>query len=365
MNSKSFKYYFTFINFSIFILLLLLKNTLIEKNIFFLGILIGFGIIEAVFIYFFSQYNSRVKKNAQFTINLSRGILDEQIYEKAQDEVGLLSDALNEVAINLKFLKNNLKEALQGLFNITENIKNTSDSVINETKNQSGLITETFSSFEYLAKSIKEVAKTAEEVAVVSNKTKQDAAQGGEYIMGMINEMNEISKSSKQITEIIDVIDEIADQTNLLALNASIEAARAGEHGKGFAVVAMEIRKLAERSFEAGHEITEIINKSKKEITKGTNFSRTASEAMKKIITGITNVTDLSGKIKSNITEESIKSIRILESLEYIKKVSSNTVNNITSLVNSASSVLNHTENLKTIINKFTPGESFYENRGK
>lgn len=80
-----------------------------------------------------------------------------------------------------------------------------------------------------------------------------------------------LAERAKQIGSIVTVIEEIAAGTNLLALNASIEAARAGEHGRGFAVVAGEVRRLAERTAQATHQVASLVSGIEEETDRATS----------------------------------------------------------------------------------------------
>ncbi|MET7419083.1 methyl-accepting chemotaxis protein [Dactylosporangium sp. NPDC005555] len=75
--------------------------------------------------------------------------------------------------------------------------------------------------------------------------SKQEALRDLEALLGLNDDLKQMTSEVAQI----------AAQTNLLALNASIEAARAGEAGAGFGIVALEVRQLAERSFQTSERM--------------------------------------------------------------------------------------------------------------
>jgi methyl-accepting chemotaxis protein len=64
---------------------------------------------------------------------------------------------------------------------------------------------------------------------------------------------------AEHAAQILEAIDTISAETTLLSLNAAIEAAHAGTAGSGFGIVADEIRRLAETTSRATHEIAGVV----------------------------------------------------------------------------------------------------------
>jgi methyl-accepting chemotaxis protein len=143
-----------------------------------------------------------------------------------------------------------------------------------------------------LSTSIEDIAQSSRTATGLAAETQETAQQGVEALRASLEAIALIQKSSVSITEIVRVMGEIANQTNLLAFNASIEAARAGEHGVGFSIVAGEVRKLAERSFEASQQIGKLIEESNERVGQGSEVSKRAEAAFERIVDGVSRTNE-------------------------------------------------------------------------
>ncbi|MBV9801742.1 MAG: MCP four helix bundle domain-containing protein [Solirubrobacterales bacterium] len=155
----------------------------------------------------------------------------------------------------------------------TNEIAHAVSDVAQGAERQVQMVERTRRSAEEVSRAVSEAAENAQHTAEVASEAREVARQGVSAAEQATDAMRSVRESSaevsdairalaeksEQIGQIVQAITGIAEQTNLLALNAAIEAARAGEQGRGFAVVAEEVRKLAEESQHAAHEISGLI----------------------------------------------------------------------------------------------------------
>ena len=155
------------------------------------------------------------------------------------------------------------------------------------------------SSVQTASAAVEEMAANLRQSAENAATTEKASAEAAERAKSAGTTVNEAVEAMQTIAEKISVVQEIARQTDLLALNAAVEAARAGEHGKGFAVVASEVRKLAERSQHAAHEISELSSRTQ-------TVSGEAGDILNALVPEIQNTAELIANISVATQEQSI-----------------------------------------------------------
>ncbi len=243
----------------------------------------------AIILIFVMSISKSINSVKQFASTLASGDFTvDKIDNKRGDELGAMSESLNDMYENNKDVISKISdgsvkvsETSNGLANMANELSNQFNSIQGNISGVSDAVMSSGEATEQVNASVEEVNASVHQLAAETEKTSSDAIEIkgrardiereskqaydnaisiAEQREADLIEANEKAKIVDQIGTLADTIAEIADQINLLSLNASIEAARAGDAGKGFAVVASEINKLASSTSEAVEQIRDTID---------------------------------------------------------------------------------------------------------
>lgn len=310
-----------------------------------IAIIISFLI--SIFLILLINYilsNSIIKaleKGVKFTNQIANGNLKAKIDVEWKDEIGILSNSLNIMAMRICNIVKQINENAENINLAGRQLKSASQNISQGASEQA-------SSTEEMAAAIEEMASTISrnsENAQLTQSISQIASQN------IIEVSKAVDKSNEEVKEIaykIAIINDIAFQTNILALNAAVEAARAGEHGKGFAVVAAEVRKLAEKSRNAADKITDLI---KNNVTQ----TQQSKLLLDKLIPEVKRTNGLVAEIAESSYQQNIGAMQVSSSIQQLNIV-------VQQNASSAEEMASTAEELVNQANKLIEAISFFKN---
>lgn len=269
-------------------------------------IIMAISVLTGIFITVFlsKAISGPVKLGLAFAQKIAMGDFTERISIDQNDELGMLSNSLNEAADNLEHTVTEIISASNNLAQAVEQISTGNQNLSQRTSEQASALEEVAATIEEANSSINQNYENSLQANRMSETSSIIAVNGGELVGDAVQSINEVNSSAKRIGEITTVINEIAFQTNLLALNAAVEAARAGEQGRGFAVVAGEVRNLAQRAGNAAKEIANLIHDTVTKVENGTEKTYKSGESLKEIIESVKNVARVVSEIAASSNEQ-------------------------------------------------------------
>jgi methyl-accepting chemotaxis protein len=192
----------------------------------------------------------------------------------AHIQLGVLADVFNLTVGQLATLVARVQSSAAMTYSAAASIVQQAGDMAHVAEQQAVQLSQANEGMGKLATAAADVARLARTSAVTATETVASAQRGGQAALQVLervkhssdqmraieDQMQILGNHSKEISAVVSMIESIAKQTQLLSLNAEVQAGQSGsDFNRGFGVIAEEIRRLAERTEDAVHQITMLV----------------------------------------------------------------------------------------------------------
>lgn len=212
-----------------------------------------------------------------------KGDFTVRLESRRRDELGELAAGFNHMSDSLGELVRQVQESGNVVNTASANLAGVARQQEVSAQETAATTVEIGATAKEISATSQELVRTVKEVAQVAEQTTAMAGNGQGGLLRMQETMVQVmtaaatisgkltvlNEKAGSISQVVTTIAKVADQTNLLSLNAAIEAEKAGEYGRGFSVVATEIRRLADQTAIASHDIEQTVKEMQTAVSAG------------------------------------------------------------------------------------------------
>ncbi len=291
-----------------------------------------------------------IRRMIEFIEELKTGNIAGTVPLLSNNEMGIISNYLNQTVSTLKVLIERLMAAIKDMSESSGSMlsaaqvfsKNIQEQVasheevnatveemaagIDNIADNAGHLNQRFESLTemvmYLSSLANDTSSEMNEIIGLTKAITSDIESGESDLKAMSENMSNITLSSDKMMGIIGIINDISEMINLLSLNASIEAARAGDAGRGFAVVADEVAQLSIRTTSSLKDIDILIKSNNSEIINGMKLVDGIVSSFKTVIEGINAIDEKMKNLADYIDKQYQLNDRITSEAEDVQKKS-------------------------------------------
>jgi len=231
-----------------------------------------------------------------------------------------------------------------------ENMLSSLDQINSNVNTQAAYVEQTSSAMTEMIANIQSVNEVTSKANEVSESLSQVSDGGSQAVLNSITAVKDIEESSLEVNNLVITISKILAQTNMLAMNAAIEAAHAGDAGRGFAVVAEEVRNLADDSSTNLKTISANMRDVLDRVNRGVTLSETAGGALKQVGEKTSQTTQLMSEVAAAMQEQAAGANEVLNSINSLVEAS-NSINRLSEDQQQSNDVMK--ENLERTVNAF------------